>query len=78
MWPSAILDPDFPQATTVQKRIDSKDKAFSMATVGDEEKGVDKGVRILSLGMSIVKVSATTLMAPIKIMEVLEHIPSFS
>jgi hypothetical protein len=47
-----------------------------MATVSDEEKGFDKGVRILSLGMYISKVSTTTLMAPIKIMEALEPIPS--
>jgi hypothetical protein len=49
-----------------------------MATVVDEEKGVDKGVRILSLGMYISKVSTMTLIAPIKIMEVLGPIPSFS
>jgi hypothetical protein len=78
MWPSAILDPDFPKAIAVQKHIDSKAKAqaFPMATVGDKEKGVDKGVRILSLGMYISKVSATMLTAPIKIMEALEPIPS--
>jgi hypothetical protein len=39
---------------------------------------VDKGVRILSLGMHInyLQVPATTLMAPIKIVEVPEPTPS--
>jgi len=77
MWRGAILDPDYPRlAITVQQRIDST--ALQMSTVGDEDKGVDKGVRILSLGMHIVfsKLSATTLMAQIKIMEALGPIPS--
>jgi len=77
MWPSAILDPAYPRlAITVQQRIDLT--ALPMSTVGDEDKGVDKGVRILSLGMHIVfsKISATTLTTPIKIMGALERIPN--
>ena len=78
MWRGAILDPDYPRlAITIQQRIDLTNTP--MSTVGDEDKGVDKGVRILSLGMHIVlsKLSATTLMAPIKIMGALERIPNF-
>jgi hypothetical protein len=49
-----------------------------MSTSGGVDEGVDKGVRILSLGMHIVfpKKLVTTLMASIKIMEALELIPS--
>jgi hypothetical protein len=45
-----------------------------MSTDGGVDKGMDKGVRILSLGMHFVslKIPATTLTAPIKIVEVLE------
>jgi hypothetical protein len=45
-----------------------------MNTDSGADKGVDKGVRILSLGMHFVstKIPATTLTAPIKMVGVLE------
>ena len=61
----------------MKQRIDSE--SIPMSTDGGLDKGEDKGVRILSLGMHFVflKMPSTTLTTKMKIVEVPEHIPSF-
>ena len=68
MWPASMLEPSLSSDNTFQQRINST--YFRMSTEGD----VDKGVRILSLGMHFVslKIPATALTVPIKMVEVLE------
>jgi hypothetical protein len=49
-----------------------------MSTDGDKDQGSDKGIRILSLGMQVAaSLEKLSLTAPIQMVEVLEHIPSY-